>query len=199
MSVQINLFALATILLCIPSAYFVFSYCYLISWHRKSSLWDVIVHENGRLTLLGSLFHFDHFVACIPMVNFFALCAAGGFALGSNVPSTEIATYPLTGIPIALVSLLITEAYLGGGETVTVGPGTVSVLLIGLGVTIMMGQLLLLRNVDISTMAQKPSFAANGLSTPYLMCSHVFEHFLDFVLIGPLAAGIYALLRFLSL
>ena len=69
----------------------------------------------------------------------------------------------------------------------------------GTGIVILIGQLVLLRNVDVLAIAQSPSFASNGLSILYLLCSHVFEHFLDFVLIVPLTGGIYALVRFLAL
>ena len=110
----------------------------------------------------------------------------------------EIATYPLAGIPIALAGVLLVENYLSGVNRWVIGPGPLSFVLIGMSILIVAGQLILLKNVDLLAMAQNPPFAPGGLSIPYLLFSHVFEHFLDFVLIGPLAGGIYALVRLLN-
>lgn len=327
----IRLRFLVVLLVASPLAYFIISYCYLVWWHKKLFLWDTLVHENGRLTLAGSMFYFDHFIACVPMIAVFAMVTAGGFALAghpsvafnksrasiasavllgfsiimisvafmasiytvgqqrtvdyalqrierdgvmskggnwnqlqlSNLPialgaislsgtlmmftgsaSTtsnarlrtagkvcvaaaaaitfavssvvfpgwdgflnprwmahsirELATYPLTGIPIALGSILVTEWFLSGLKTWTIRISSLSIALIVAGIIIMAGQLIWLLNVDVLAIAQKPSFAKDGLSIPYLLTAHVFEHFLDFILIAPLTAGIYALLRALS-
>ncbi len=88
MSIHLDLTVLLIILLALPIVYFVISYYYLVLWHHKLFIWVTVIHENGRLTLLGSLFYFDHFVACVPMVTLFALCAAGGFFLGGDFPLT---------------------------------------------------------------------------------------------------------------
>jgi len=330
--IRLELPALMIILFAPPIGYFVISYAYLALWHRKLFLWDTVIHENGRLTLLGSLFYFDHFLGCVPMVILFSLCTVGGFAIGSrasssadvlrtsfvavvlllvsflfvllaffaslymvgwhrtieyvfqrierdgvmskggtwnvlqlsNIPialvaigassslvsyarwadssgdtnliiggitciavaailcvgistlnwcgwqsflnprwlahsTREVVTYPLTGLPIALTSVLLVELYISGTNTYTVGPPLLSLMLIGTSVVIVIGQLMLLKNVDVSAMAQKPSFSRGGLSIPYLLCSHVFEHFLDFVLMGSLTGGLYALVRWVAL
>ena len=324
----LNLSTLLAILLSLPALYFVLSYAYLVCWHRRLFLWNTVIHENGRLTLAGSLFYFDHFLGCVPMISFFALSAAGGFALSGSLPGganadrakvaavvlllaaalflaatlaasvagvgwqrtadyafqrierdgviskggnwnqfqvsnipmflgtiglgsavavsgpalatpsgfaiaviclglalllsiglsaanwcgwrafanprwlahsiREVATYPLTGIPIALAAVALTESYLSGvaGYVVTIRP--MSLLLIGSGVAMVLVQLLLLRRVSISSIAQRPAFAPQGLSIPYLLASHVFEHFLDFLFISLLAGGMYSLMRFLT-
>ena len=322
---------LITVLLALPVTYFAISYCYLAWWHNEIFLWNTLIHENGRLTLSGSMFYFDHFIACVPMIVLFALFTAGGFVMAghpfvaidksrssfaaatllsvaaflilgafaasiytvgrqrtidyalqrierdgvmstggnwnqlqlSNIPIAlgaisvsgtlimfapgagakqdsglitggriciavaatlmigisaltfpgwqaflnprwmahsirELATYPLTGIPIALIGILLVERYLSGLKTLRIKAGALSLILIGIGLVIVAGQLLWLTNVDVLAMAQKPSFSADGLSVPYLLTSHVFEHFLDFVLIGPLSGGIYALTRLLA-
>jgi hypothetical protein len=331
-SLHLQVSVLVIILLTIPITYFVISYIYLVWWHNKIFLWNVLIHENGRLTLLGSLFYFDHFVACVPAIVVFALCTAGGVALAGHAPSginlhrtafvaifllvgaalmvfvafiasvhtvgwqrtmdyafqwverdgivskggnwnqlqlsnlpillgtiglssafvmfgkesgskgsgpltalallcigvaaalcivisafswggwksflnprwlahslREIATYPLTGIPIALSGVLLVEYYLSGLHTWAVEPRSLSLILIGTGIGIAIGEVILIKDVNVLAIAQKPSFAVNGLSISYLLCSHVFEHFLDFILIGPLAGGIYALVRWLAL
>jgi hypothetical protein len=315
------------LLLALPFTYFAISYIYVASYHEEAILWNTVIHENGRLTLAGSLFYFDHFIACVPMIVVFALCTAGGFAMTGRVPALaepsragrvaavllggaalmvivafiasvqtagwertidyalqrierdgvlskggnwnqlqlsnipiaigaiglscsifmfttdpdsknaglvtggriclgaalalmvaisamtftewqaylnprwmahsirEVATYPLTGIPIALAAVLLVERYLSGQDAWLVEPRTLSMALIGLSILLVVGQLIHLSNVDVMAMAQKPSFAGGGLSVPYLLTSHVFEHFLDFVFITPLTAGIYALTR----
>ena len=332
MSFSLRLSVLVTILFAFPVTYFIASYTYLAWWHNKIFLFDTLIHENGRLSLFNSMFYFDHFVALVPMITVFSLCAVGGFTLAgrtrsdidssraasvatvlligavslvclaflmslytvgwqrtldyalqrierdgvmskggnwnqlqlSNIPIAlgiiglssaflipargpnsqrdaalitgamgciclaavlcigvsilnwsgwqsflnprwlahgirEIATYPLTGMPIALGSLLLVEHYLSGFKTWIFEPGLLSLILIGAGLTVTAGELILLSNVDVLAHAQRPSFAPGGLSIPYLLFSHVFEHFLDFVLIGPLTAGIYALIRLLAL
>ena len=320
----LKLRSLLGILLSFPAAYFLISYLYLASWHQSLFLWNKVIHENGRLTLLASMFYFDHFVACVPMVVLFALCTVGGFSLANRAPvpadparvrstattllftaslfillafvlsiytvgwqrtadyalqrierdgvmskggnwnqlqlsnlpialgalalgsavwsqrgnrSTrkrglaagaiaaiglatlvcvgitaftwsswssflnlrwlahsirEISTYPLTGIPIALAGVVLVEARLSGTSTFKIQPHLQSLIFLGVSIAIVVGQLVLIRNADVLSLAQRPSFAPNGLSIPYLLFSHVFEHFLDFALIGPLAGGIYA-------
>ena len=328
---EIQLSGILQILLALPLLYFLISYVYLAWWHGKVFLWNTLIHENGRLTVAGSLFYYDHFVACVPMVTVFALSTAGGAVLTNRVPASigaayagflaggllliafllvvtasflsvravgwqrtldyalqrierdgvmskggnwnqlqlsnipialgamglvsvfvasrggldakgddelilvgiaclgvaaalaggltalnwcgwqsfctprwlahsirEIATYPLTGIPIALSSVLVVEGWISGIHTWTVAPRWPFLLLVGTSVVILALQLMLLRNIDVLAIAQKPTFAGAGFSVPYLLCSHVFEHFLDFVLIAPLTGGVYALLRCLG-
>jgi hypothetical protein len=110
-----------------------------------------------------------------------------------------MATYPLTGIPIALAGVLLVEYYLSGLQVWSIALHKSTWLLLGMSLLIVIVELSLLKNVKVLAMAQKPAFAAHGLSVPYLLSSHVFEHFLDFVLIGPLTGGIYALVRLLAL
>jgi hypothetical protein len=328
---QLDLFSLSVILLAFPVLYFVASYVFLAWWHKKTFLLNTLIHENGRLTLAGSMFYFDHFVACVPMIALFSLFAAGGLALSghkhvdvntarskraaalllgvavimitgaffaslytvgtertldyafqrierdgvtspggnwnqlqlSNIPIVlgtlgvssallmnlagyrkrydrrlaaggwicvgfavvlmialsialfpgwsaflnprwmahsirEIATYPITGIPIALVAIILVESYISGVRTWTIRIRYTNIILIGTAVVILISQLIWIMNVDILAIAQKPSFSAEGLSIGYLLTSHVFEHFLDFVLIALLSAGIYALIRVLT-
>jgi hypothetical protein len=322
-------------LLALPLLYVLVAYIYLATWHGKAWLLGTLVHENGRLTLGGSLFYFDHFLACVPMIVLFALCAAGAFALGrpalgdvdpararylalnllvpvpiylcvmflasvqvagwqrtldyslqsierdgvlspggswnqlqlSNIPIAlgtiaaafalgrswsatrnpssrpltraggayvliafafaiglsllwwpgweaflnprwlahsvrEHATYPLTAVPIALACILGTHAYVTRQQTgsTAIRPRLPlpALVVLGLGILLLTAQLLILRQTNVLAIAQKPSFAPEGLSVGYLLASHVFEHFLDFVFIAPLCAGLYALLVWLA-
>ena len=317
------------LLLSAPAAYLLAAYVYVARWHRTPWLLNTVIHENGRLTLLGSVLYFDHFVACVPMILVFALCCAGGVALTgrvadgiaasragfaavlllgiaallilgafvasvltvgrqrtidyalqrierdgvmskggnwnqlqlSNIPIAlgtigfgsalrvvgvgtrggslwagglacvagavlilvtlsaataftwrafcnprwlahsirEVATFPVTGIPIALASIVLTESVLSGATLWVVQPDWLSLLLIALGLLIVAVELALLSGADVLAMAQQPSFAATGLSIPYLLAAHVFEHVLDFVLTALLAGGLYALLLWFAL
>ena len=323
----------AAMLFAVPVVYFIASYYYLARWHRKCWLFNTAVHENGRLTLLGSLFYFDHFVSHIPMIATFALCAAGGIALTARVPfdaatalraghlarllmgaafalaavsfigsiafagwqrtidyclqrierdgvmssgglwnqlqlsnvpialgtvgagiaiqcalvesshandvslliggilliaaavaimvsmslmtwqswaalrnprwlahsMREVATFPLTGVPIALGAVGLVQNALGGSATWSVRFGALSLILIGLGVLIVAIEFVLIRGVDILAIAQKPLFAGERMTLPYLLASHVFEHALDFIFIGLFAGGAYALAYRLAL
>ena len=317
---------LVAALLSLPLTYFLISYIFVAVWHRKPLLWNIVIHENGRLNLARSLFYFDHSLACVPMVALFALSAVGGIALSgptliqtdraapaagallvgsaalvfvalvasvrtvgwqrtadyalqrierdgvlsrgggwnqlqlSNIPIAlgtvgagsvlgvsqavpngaagwnlsaggvaclalaaslavgisafnwcgwrafsnprwlahgvrEMATHPLTGIPIALASVVLVESYLSGVDAWTFVLHPMALFLLGAAVSLAVVQPLLLRDVEVLALAQKPPFARNGLPVSYLLCAHVFEHFLDFVLIGPLTGGIYALTR----
>ena len=71
------------------------------------------------------------------------------------------------------------ERYLSGLDTWLINPGALSLILIGAGILILIGQLTYLNYTDVLAMAQKPSFARDGLSVFYLLFSHIFEHFLD--------------------
>lgn len=334
-SLRVSLRRLIGLLLALPLLYGLTAYVYLAVWHGKPWLLTTLIHENGRLTLAESLLYYDHFLACVPMIFFFTLCAAGGFALGapplagvipararsvalnvllpiplflgiifaasvlkagmqrtldyslqwierdgvlspggswnqlqlSNLPIAlgtiaaafalgrswsaahdqsargmtraglafvigaftfagglsllwwpggeaflnprwlahsirEQATYPLTAIPIALASILAAHAYLARRPTrsavVHLRLPLLSLVLLGLGIAVLVGQLLVLRRTDVLAIAQKPAFAPEGLSVGYLLASHVFEHFLDFVFIVPLSVGLYALLVWLA-
>ena len=51
----------------LSAAYFVPAYGYLAWWRGNPFLRNKLIHENGRLTLAGSLFYFDHFLGCVPI------------------------------------------------------------------------------------------------------------------------------------
>ncbi|MCW5979283.1 MAG: hypothetical protein KIT09_14505 [Bryobacteraceae bacterium] len=321
MEATFSVSVLLRVLVGVPGLCFLISYCYLAIWHGRLWLWDAVVHENGRLTLGGSLFYFDHFLGCSPMAAMFALCVAGGCTLGgagravtqpqrargvaavlligvlvflvatfvasvhvagwertqdylyqrverdgviskggnwnqlqlSNVPIAlgilsvcvalttasgparaaggllpiglaaamsaaltgwswngweaflnprwlahsirELATYPLTGVPLAVAGVVVIEYAVSGARRWTVRVGTPSAVLLGVAVAMVAGQFIMLRQTDVLAIAQRPSFAPLGLSLAYLLASHVFEHFLDFVFLGVFAGGVYALLR----
>ncbi len=316
-------------LLLVPATYMLVCYAYVAAWHKRAWLFRTLIHENGRLTLSGSLLYFDHFIACVPMITMFSLATAGGAALGrhgtglprgaadasrfaglllgacfvfvaiafvlsvrtagwkrtidyglqrierdgvqsmggnwnqlqlSNVPIAlgaigagmgldfvgtggglvatsaisvpglvlaslaivgslvltgatwpglaafrnprwlahsmrEIATYPLTGIPVAFAGVLLVDRHLSGTATVGFSFAPLALGLLGIAGVATFVELALMRGASVRSMAQHPAFAPNGLSIAYLLCAHVFEHFLDFVLIGPLTGGLYALAR----
>lgn len=303
-----------------PGAYALISYAYLAHWHGNEWLWKTVIHENGRLTLLGSLFYFDHFLGCAPMAAFFALLLAGGSALRGACPSQpaaerarryalillpaaglflaasflaswhtvgqqrtldylfqrierdgvtskggnwnqlqlsnlpiglgilavarilsvgqgrvnrgaagaigfalalsaaltisswpgleafsnlrwlahslrEMATYPLTGVPAAFAAVVLVEASLTKRRQWEIRFGWPSLALLALAGAVALVELAMLGDADPLALAQRPGFAPEGLPIAYLLASHVFEHFLDFVWFAVLSAGLYALLR----
>ncbi len=98
-----------------------------------------------------------------------------------------------------MASLLIVEFYLTGLNSCVIEIGLLSVILVGTGIVVTLGQLILLKGADVLSIAQKPSFAGDRLSVAYLLWAHVFEHFLDFVFIGLMTGGTYAVVRFMAL
>jgi hypothetical protein len=78
---------LVIILLLLPVIYYAISYIYVAKWHGRIILWNVLIHENGRLTLKESLFFFDHFISAMPKVIFYAFFIACGFSLDGSIPA----------------------------------------------------------------------------------------------------------------
>jgi hypothetical protein len=310
---------LAGVLAAVPCLYVALAYGYLSYWHGRAWLWNTLIHENGRLTLAGSLFYFDHFLGCAPMAAVFALLLAGGCAYGgsapapseerarrigvallgaaavffiasfaasvqlagwertldylfqrierdgvlskggnwnqlqlSNVPIAlgilsvalaltpgragerlaafatiglavvfsagltawswpgwqafgnprwlahslrELATYPLTGVPLAILAVVLVEYALTGAPHWRIRPRAPSLALLTLAAALAAFELAVLGETNVLAIAQRPAFAPQGLSLAYLLASHVFEHFLDFAFFATLASGVYALLR----
>jgi hypothetical protein len=319
--------SLLLLLLTLPAAYVCVAYTYLAIWHGEACLWNRVVHENGRLTLLGSIFYFDHFLGCTPMVLLFALCIAGtcsvrtarvspaaegnrrlgpilvGAAglffilslvaslhtvgwqrtfeyffqsierdgvtskggnwnqlLLSNIPISlgaiavcnmlvpgkmpgverggerqrlygfllivgaavfligltswswpgwsafwntrwlghslrELATYPLTGVPVAVAAVIFTEYWMSGVRVWVLEISRPSIILISVASAIAVVEWFAVRQADVLAVAQRPHFAPAGLSIGYLLSSHVFEHSLDVFFLGVLSAACYALVR----
>ncbi|MGH9769656.1 MAG: hypothetical protein ACREAB_19700, partial [Blastocatellia bacterium] len=115
----LHLRLLACALLALPITYFVIAYLYLGSWHRQTLLWNTLVHENGRLTLAGSLFYFDHFLGCVPMIVVFSLCTAGGIAMKGGVPPTPETSRAATiaAILLGTSALMALAAFIASVQT----------------------------------------------------------------------------------
>lgn len=107
----------------------------------------------------------------------------------------EMATYPLTGVPAAFAAVVLVEASLTGRSKWDIRFRWPSLALLALAGAVALLELAMLGDVDPLALAQRPSFAPQGLSIAYLLASHVFEHFLDFGWFAVLSAGLYALLR----
>ncbi|MCS6953504.1 MAG: hypothetical protein RMK57_15345 [Bryobacterales bacterium] len=110
----------------------------------------------------------------------------------------ELATYPLTAVPIAAAAVLGTERWAAGIGHVRLKLSPPSVLLIAISLTMALTQWLLVARVDVLALAQRPPFAPHGLPIGYLLASHVFEHFLDFLFFAMLSGGLYAAIRGLA-
>jgi hypothetical protein len=105
----------------------------------------------------------------------------------------EVATYPLTAVPAGFGAILWAHYHYfpDGIHDITVPLWSVGLFVIA--VILLVWQLVALRRVDVMAMSQKPSFAPQGLSVPYLLASHVFEHTADMVFIAVTAPGFYLL------
>jgi hypothetical protein len=105
----------------------------------------------------------------------------------------EIATYPLTAVPAGLGAIILAESYTLPGGIWKVDIPLWSIVLFVIAVLLLIWQLITLRRTDVLGMSQKPSFAPEGLSVPYLLTSHVFEHTADMLFIALTAPGFYLL------
>jgi len=94
----------------------------------------------------------------------------------------ELATFPLTYFPIPLYFLMKSEPSSISEKSDGKHRGA-TMMVAGLALLFILGfayQVILPLRVGISDLAQNPSFSGdNGLSVPYLLASHYFEHFLD--------------------
>lgn len=107
----------------------------------------------------------------------------------------ELATYPLTGVPIALAAVVLVEQALTASPRWLIRLRAAPLALLAVAAAIALAELAMLGGADVRALAQRPAFAPNGLAIAYLLASHVFEHFLDFAFFAILAAGVYALFR----
>ncbi|MFQ6104616.1 MAG: hypothetical protein ACE5OP_10030 [Candidatus Glassbacteria bacterium] len=80
------------ILCLIPAAVLTVSYIYLAFFHGTPFLLFKTIHENGRLSLLETIFFFDHFLGMLPTSVFFSLFCAGTFLLFQRKESTNSPT-----------------------------------------------------------------------------------------------------------
>lgn len=71
-------------LLLIPPATYLASYLYLAFFHHKFWLWNTVVHESGRLTLLETSLYASHFLGHIPTLVVIALLFSTWFKLLSK-------------------------------------------------------------------------------------------------------------------
>lgn len=113
----------------------------------------------------------------------------------------EDATVPFTTFPLSLLGILVIHGFRYKDilyfkfDSIP----ALSLFLFLSGVFVVSGQLIILRKHSIHEMSQKPDFAPGGLSIPYLMTSHVFEHFLDLIFIILFSGGFYYFIMWLSI
>jgi hypothetical protein len=67
----------------LPGMAFIFliSYLFLACYHQNPNIFNVIIHENGRLTLLETIFTFDHVLGQLPMIFLFPFFLVGAYFL----------------------------------------------------------------------------------------------------------------------
>lgn len=68
----------------IPFATYIASYVYLAIFHHKVWLWNTVVHESGKLTLLETTLYASHFLGHIPSLVVIALLFATWYKILSD-------------------------------------------------------------------------------------------------------------------
>ncbi|MBS1266154.1 MAG: hypothetical protein MAG795_00119 [Candidatus Woesearchaeota archaeon] len=95
---------------------FIISYGYLAFYHSQPFLFNKVVHEDGKLTLLETIFTFDHFLGQLPMIFLFSFFIPGSFLLfGSEIDKGKLNKPKLKNLLlllsfIAIVFLLVVFA-----------------------------------------------------------------------------------------
>lgn len=87
------------------AATYVASYAYLAWYHQTLFLFDTLVHENGQLTLLQSLFYASHFLGHVPVLTVLAVYFAGA-CLWLCAPTQDGSTRTVSWLIVALILLL---------------------------------------------------------------------------------------------
>lgn len=90
MPLQINKNRLSFILFGFTFLVFLASYCFLSHVHRKWNVFPVIVHENGKYTLLQTIFYFDHVLREMPIAILMSLSLAIAFYLHSPLTKSKM-------------------------------------------------------------------------------------------------------------
>jgi hypothetical protein len=98
-------------LLILPLAVYFFSYIYLAVYHKKLFLFNTIVHESGKYTLLEDIFYASHFLGHVPVLTFLAFYFVGVFAV-FNVPVPKKNTAKFVIILISSIIFLLGVSYL---------------------------------------------------------------------------------------
>ena len=126
-----NLSALLPVKICfaIPAVLLVGAYLYMTFFYQKLWLFDTIVHENGKYTLLEVIFYFRHFswempgkaVYSIFVVGIFYYygnpVATGGIHNGGYVPKNNIYLTGVLAVGIIIITTLISVSNYGIAET----------------------------------------------------------------------------------
>lgn len=90
----------------LPLACLLAAYTVLAVEHRKALLLDVVVHEDGRRTLLQTILYFEHFLRELPVEIVIAWAAA--IALSASAPpAADPRRSRLTGVLAGSLALLI--------------------------------------------------------------------------------------------
>ncbi len=103
----------------------------------------------------------------------------------------EIATYPFTAVPAGLGAIIFSVNYQNFVCNWSLIISPLPVVLFSLAFLFFAWQLIALRNKDVLAISQKPQFAPQGLSVPYLLAAHVFEHVTDIIFIAITTPGFY--------
>jgi hypothetical protein len=110
------------LLLALPIATYICSYLYLVHYHGRLFIFTTIVHEGGKLTLLGTMFYASHFLGHLPVHTVLAFLFTGTYLTLTGTPITAYSRIEKATLLISLVlflffSLVLSLAVFGYEDT----------------------------------------------------------------------------------
>jgi hypothetical protein len=110
------------LLLLVPLLSYLLSYIWLAIYHGSPLLWNTVIHESGRYTLLETTFYASHFLGHVPVLTVLAFVFAGAYAAmaGDQMPISSLRAGLTAGGLLAgllLVSLAIGFFHFGAEDT----------------------------------------------------------------------------------
>ena len=99
-------------MLLVPVLTYLLSYLWLAVYHGTPMLWNVVVHENGRHTLLETTFYASHFFGHVPVLTVLALLFAAAYVAMAGDRTPTMARGGVLTVGAALGGLLLLAAVL---------------------------------------------------------------------------------------
>lgn len=109
---------------CFPAAILLLSFVG-ICWHTRTLWpWNAVVHEDGKRTLLETVFYFEHAAGELPLDTLLAAAVAGSalyfYPANRSIPVSD-GKYPGSLLPMFAASTLIVIGVILGGALLAVG------------------------------------------------------------------------------
>ena len=110
------------ILIAVPIVTYLVSYLYLAHYHGSLLLFNVIIHENGKYSLLQTMFYASHFLGHIPVITVLAFIFMGYFLgltgkIRNPYPAETNKKLAWVLVVFLVLSLILSLALFGSTET----------------------------------------------------------------------------------